>query len=78
MDAVTKIPLQSFFLSTFRSLFFFLFFFLTLSVLPSFSLFKFFRHFYFFYFFIFSIFVFVFVVEAFLHLLPSALGTTRL
>ena len=26
MDAVTKIPLQSFFLSTFRSLFFFLFF----------------------------------------------------
>ena len=72
----------SFFLSTFCSLFFFLFFsffFMTLSVLPSFSLFKFFRHFYLFiYFFLYFPFFFVFVVEAFLHLLPSALGTTRL
>ena len=78
MDAVTKIPEQSFFLSTFRSLFFFLFFFLTLSVLPSFSLFKFFHFLKNFFFYIFSHFFFVFVVEAFLHLLPSALGTTRL
>ena len=60
--------------------FFFFFFFMTLSVLPSLSLFNFSAIFiiFFFYFLYFPFFFLVFVVEAFLHLLPSALGTTRL
>ena len=65
--------------SLFLSFFFFLF---HDFICSSFSFFvQLFRHFYFifyFLFFIFSIFFLVFVVEAFLHLLPSALGTTRL